>query len=310
MAKTWNSDTLCHPLRLPEEFTYNSLPLLLELRDYDRIIDRAHEHANFYEFAIVLSGTAKSCSPDGELHLSHGDVMIFAPGTRHHYHSIRKFRHYNFLFSPVLLNCGLSGTQLLPRELELPGYGKTELLHLGEPELLESVVRLESMAKEFYNYIPGRESAICAEFARTLLYILRHALPDQEERNNGAYQIGRVLLHINKNASANFTLEDLAAYAGMSVSSFRHRFREHTGISPKEYTIRLKLRQAALILTGQYSNITQAAVAAGFSDGNYFARCFRQTFGMTPRAFRKAWNENQIQLEQLLDLLPGNNLIQ
>jgi AraC family transcriptional regulator, arabinose operon regulatory protein len=70
--------------------------------------------------------------------------------------------------------------------------------------------------------------------------------------------------------------------AGMSAVHFTSRVREHTGLAPGTYLIRLRLQVALELLQRGNHNVAEAARAAGYEDPFYFSRLFRRHMGMAP----------------------------
>jgi len=56
--------------------------------------------------------------------------------------------------------------------------------------------------------------------------------------------------------------------------------------TPKQYTLRLQLQQAATRLVSSDDSVLDVAVAAGFNSHEVFTRAFRRYFGVTPIAYR------------------------
>lgn len=73
----------------------------------------------------------------------------------------------------------------------------------------------------------------------------------------------------------------IASSQGLSGSRFLHLFSEQVGVPFRRYRIWNRVR-AAMKIALRGSSFTEAAAAAGFSDSAHFARCFRDTFGVTP----------------------------
>ena len=92
------------------------------------------------------------------------------------------------------------------------------------------------------------------------------------------------------------TLENLSRYAQMSESSFRHQFKAATGLAPIDYLIRLRCRRAMLDMFSSNHTISEIALESGFSDGNYFARKFREVTGRSPREFRRGCRSGEIEM--------------
>jgi AraC family transcriptional regulator len=83
-----------------------------------------------------------------------------------------------------------------------------------------------------------------------------------------------------------------------------HRaFRRAFGETPKQYTQRLRLEQAAARLLGTQNSVSEIARAAGFTSHEVFTRAFRRRFGRTPERYRagsprvsKTWRAKHIAL--------------
>lgn len=88
------------------------------------------------------------------------------------------------------------------------------------------------------------------------------------------------------------SLEELAAQAGLSLSRFKARFREETGVTPRSYVNRLKIQQAKACLR-QGESITSVSQRLGFSTPNYFATVFRRFTAMTPAEYARRSRESR-----------------
>jgi AraC-like DNA-binding protein len=82
--------------------------------------------------------------------------------------------------------------------------------------------------------------------------------------------------------SSPVTLEQLATVSGISVSSFKHVFKEVAGIPPHAFILRKRIDRAQeLLLTGK-GTVTDIAFACGFASSQYFATAFKRITGTTP----------------------------
>lgn len=78
----------------------------------------------------------------------------------------------------------------------------------------------------------------------------------------------------------------LSANYSFSDKYFRERFRELFGSTPTQYLIRLRLNEAARLLSQGTHTVTEVAQAVGFSDLYYFSRLFKKHFLCPPSSFR------------------------
>lgn len=66
------------------------------------------------------------------------------------------------------------------------------------------------------------------------------------------------------------------------------RLKEATGLTPNEFTLKLKLEEATRILREEPEyNITEISYRLGFSSLRYFSRCFKTFYGVTPQNYKK-----------------------
>ncbi|MEK6793564.1 MAG: helix-turn-helix domain-containing protein [Spirochaetota bacterium] len=94
--------------------------------------------------------------------------------------------------------------------------------------------------------------------------------------------------YIRKHAHERIDLIALAAKAHLTPSGFRHRFSRETGMAPKEYLLRERIRAAAEILRAGENDITTAAFKSGFASSQYFARIFKRYTGQSPSEYRES----------------------
>jgi AraC family transcriptional regulator len=98
----------------------------------------------------------------------------------------------------------------------------------------------------------------------------------------------QLLRDLRGRLDGDVSLTALAARAGWSPFHFHRAFRRVTGETPKQYTQRLRLEQAAARLVTGAEPIVSIAAGAGFASHEVFTRAFRRYFGRTPAAYRAA----------------------
>lgn len=81
------------------------------------------------------------------------------------------------------------------------------------------------------------------------------------------------------------TAEYLAGQMAMSHSTLYRKIKSYTGESINSFIRSIRLKQAAQLLTDSEMNISEVAYRVGFSDVDYFRKCFKKQFGVTPSGF-------------------------
>ncbi|AVM02178.1 AraC family transcriptional regulator [Gordonia iterans] len=104
------------------------------------------------------------------------------------------------------------------------------------------------------------------------------------------------LQYLEGAAHAGPRLAEAAAQAHLSPSHLTHLFSREVGMPFRRYGIWVRLRRAAEQVAAG-ATLTDAAVAAGFSDSAHLSRVFKANFGLSPSALlamavrRDAWPE-------------------
>ena len=98
-------------------------------------------------------------------------------------------------------------------------------------------------------------------------------------------------LWLEARAAGPVRLEDAAREAGLSPFHFLRVFAKTVGVTPHQYVLRLRLREAARLLADSSRRITDVALDCGFADLSNFVRTFRRAAGVAPREFRKILQE-------------------
>jgi AraC family transcriptional regulator len=93
---------------------------------------------------------------------------------------------------------------------------------------------------------------------------------------------------IDRQPDGALTLRGLAREARLSPYHFLRTFESVTGVTPHQYVLRARLRQAAMRLAQDPARIGDIALDCGFGDVSNFNRTFRAEFGVSPRLYRAA----------------------
>jgi AraC-like DNA-binding protein len=97
-----------------------------------------------------------------------------------------------------------------------------------------------------------------------------------------SHQIARAIDWLKDNFSQPLRVDDLAAYSGMSTSSFHHHFRSLTAMSPLQFQKRLRLNEARQLMLTKRLDAATASFQVGYESPSQFSREYSRLFGAPP----------------------------
>lgn len=79
---------------------------------------------------------------------------------------------------------------------------------------------------------------------------------------------------------------ELAGKANLSTRQLERLFRKYLNTTPTRYYLNLRLARARHLLRQTSMSILSVALACGFVSASHFSKCYRESYGRTPRAER------------------------
>jgi AraC-like DNA-binding protein len=98
-------------------------------------------------------------------------------------------------------------------------------------------------------------------------------------------RLKRVLTHMQENYAEGIRVQALAELADLSIAQLERHFRRVFQLTPQQVLTKLRI-EAAMRLLQTDDTVASIGAACGFVDQSAFARQFKATVGMTPRAYR------------------------
>ncbi|GAA2149758.1 hypothetical protein GCM10009826_04820 [Humibacillus xanthopallidus] len=125
--------------------------------------------------------------------------------------------------------------------------------------------------------------------ALDLLAALLEATAAASASGPGPHRVGwldRSLELLGADLADALDLHAVAAEVGLPYETWRRRFRAATGTSPYAHRRARRLAAATDLLVHTGLGVRDIAATTGFSDERHLIRRFRESTGLTPRAFR------------------------
>lgn len=113
----------------------------------------------------------------------------------------------------------------------------------------------------------------------------------------------KILKHLHMNYTYDISVNDVAKKFKISKSTLYNTFLKYTGVSLKEYVIRLRITKSMELLKKGIS-VTETANLSGFNSYAHFIRVFTNRTGISPKQFalRKSNNRPEDYLRYLNDI--------
>lgn len=97
-----------------------------------------------------------------------------------------------------------------------------------------------------------------------------------------SHQIARAIDWLKGNFARQLSIEELAAQASMSSSTFHHHFRSMTALSPLQFQKQLRLQEARRLMLAERMDAASAAFQVGYESPSQFSREYNRMFGAPP----------------------------
>ena len=88
-----------------------------------------------------------------------------------------------------------------------------------------------------------------------------------------------------KHSDPDFSVGQMQEVLGMSKTQLHRKIKVLTGETPGKLLRNFRLKRAAQLLKQQADNVTQIAYSVGFNNLSYFAKCFKELYGVSPSSY-------------------------
>lgn len=261
---------------------YDGLPIAIYARDWSKPLDSArstfcHNHREI-EMVCVLEGSAT-------VHIGHavhtvekGDTFFVSPYVLH-YTEIEKGAVY--VNRCICFDAALLQDTALAKALE------------GGTAVLTAVNRREKVftaVKRIYEACIDRTDGWRMEVQGWLLLLFsllkREGHIQTMTLPQGEAFCRQVLTFLREHYTQNITSAHVAEALFLSQGHFCRQFKANFNDNFSNYLRCYRLEKACEMLCETAASVTEIARTVGFDDPSYFAKCFRETYGLSPREYK------------------------
>ncbi len=238
-----------------------------------------HSH-EFTEIFYITGGKGIMHYENGSHLLSPGDVVVINKEVLHVEHSLENDNRLTYFTLTIDESFPFNSS----------GTEKVEKLHFSTLDKPFIKNALEAIHDELVNKSEYYEVTVRAlltyleiEFAR-----IAQVKPLVVEKDQSTiYDIPSVRDYITNNYALDVRLKDLAKMAYMSEVHLINSFKKAYGISPIQFLINERIKNAKFLLRNTIDSITNIALAVGYNDPVYFSKIFHKNTGQTPSKYRQ-----------------------
>ena len=252
------------------------LPFYVELAGItfpDAAYSIYRESSEIYVLEYIIDGCG-TVEIDGQTFFpSKGDVYLLPCGSRHHY-----FASKLTPFTKIWMNVNGDLCRQLIQLYGLTGAYFFENVNIYP--LFEKFLGLCENKEYEISYLYNKCGLIFLEIIQILS---KHCEKKPAINKYAAYAKN----FCDKNIYKKISLEDIAKYAGVSVSQLNRLFKQEFGTTVYSYILNSKINLAKSLLSGTSMSVYEIAFMLSFSDEHYFSNVFKNKTGLTPTSWRK-----------------------
>ena len=175
---------------------------------------------------------------------------------------------------PIIL---LTAKSAIESRLEALKYGADDYITKPfSPEYL--MTRIENILRQRKNLQETYRSSLLSLQPKQL----KEQSPDETF-------LAHLLEYMERNMdNSDLTVDDLVREMTLGRTVFFNKLKSLTGLSPVEFIREVRIKRAAQLLEKGHYNVTEITYMVGMNDSRYFAKCFKNAFGVTPTEYKKS----------------------
>ena len=221
---------------------------------------------NYYDFTFVLKGEMTYLVNDKPYLLRENDAILIRPG------EIRERIRTNSPIKYVSFNFTALDHSLIPQ--------KTYMRDIVSHDI-RGLISIFS-ASHISDIYASREKMI-----NLLNYILLEINDILDFDSNNKHIIS-IIKYINEHISEPLSLDKISKKVNLTKEYTSHIFKKETGRTLTDYINERKLFISKEMILGTNYPLTHISDRLGYENYSYFSKVFKNRFGISPRALRRA----------------------
>ena len=238
---------------------------------------RTHWHERMELIRVLRGEMHVTCGAD-TVKLCQGDMAIFSPKMPHRGYAKREVEYDVLMFD---VRSFYNNSEVSQKYLPAIFDGRAKF------ELLTSDVEIIKCFDEICSKEEKDSLEVTAYIYRFMHLLYKNTLLDFSDQMRRSDMIMEMIEYIENNFDHELTTATICEHFGYSAEHFCRKFKGATGLTPMNYLKIYRMEEAYKLLKMGERNVGKIAEQCGFSDSNYFTRCFRAHFGMPPSQLKE-----------------------
>ena len=247
------------------------------------------EEHPFWEIVYIDKGTALACNNSDVFEAKEGELLFHAPDVFHFVRGDGTNKSNVFI---------LTFTSSSPA-MEI--FKDKRILIPAKARQIISNIMFE--ANNFYDLamcglVPSVNQRIGGDqliriYLEELFILLYRNLQTQETIMIPSSELtAKIISFLNSNIYNKITIEEICSFTNFRRSQISKIFKNDTGESIMDYYRSIKLKTAKGLLKNTQYTVTEMAGILGYDTPQYFAKCFKTKYGVSPTEYREAMSSN------------------
>lgn len=249
----------------------------------------AWEHQETFSIAFIRQGNFTFKVFRNDLDAFNGLFLVCKPGYEHRVGHVHAMPDQCTIFSFPAVHAA----QLEEQGRELSWFLKNPDLHAV---LIKATPEMEYLHHRIFHLLQKPhfprlwiEQMLVELFSLVLSRGQNKSIPPltEKQKRNHLPLIAAVKTFISDNFSEDISLPQLATVGHLSPFHFNRLFKQMTGITPYNYLLQVRLKEAHLQLRHSSQPVTHIAFDTGFNSLEHFSAAYKKQFGLSPSHTRR-----------------------
>lgn len=232
-----------------------------------------------YQIIYIASGKAHFYfdKSDKETMLSAGSMVIYKP---------KEYQKYSFYGKDnadiYWIHFTGSNVKILLKE-----YGLSNDTHVISAGFNPDYVTLfRRIILEMQMEKPGSSTMTSLLIQQLFLEVFRHQETIDTKQRIAPAEVESAIEYFHQYYHQTLVMEEYAKTHHMSISTLSRMFKHHTGLTPLQFLLNIRLSAAKNLLKDTNLTISEISAMVGYDNPLYFSRLFHKHVGITPRDYR------------------------